>query len=195
MTKPTPTPTRPPKHAYLSFTAQVSRLTSEVLLSTIDNLVNGGTNQITLMLSTPGGSIFHGITVYNHLKGLPIELTTYNIGTVNSIGNVIYLAGAKRYACKTSSFMFHGAAVNFQEKAALEEKGLREKLDLLINDQGLMIDIISERTKIKPQEVKRLFLQMKFLRASEARSRGIVHVIRDIKIPKGVPVHQFVFKR
>jgi hypothetical protein len=50
----------------------------------------------------------HGMTVYNVLRGLPCDLTIHNIGNVDSIGNAIFLAGKHRYACKNSTFMFHG---------------------------------------------------------------------------------------
>jgi alpha/beta hydrolase fold/Clp protease len=41
------------------------------------------------LLSTLGGQVAQGIAVYNVLRALPISVTTYNVGSVNSIGNVI----------------------------------------------------------------------------------------------------------
>ena len=67
------------------------------------------------MLSTPGGSVMNGLNLYNVLRGLPITLTTHNVGNVDSIGNAIFLAGQIRYACPHSTFMFHGVAFNFPQ--------------------------------------------------------------------------------
>ncbi|MGD0511561.1 MAG: ATP-dependent Clp protease proteolytic subunit, partial [Candidatus Micrarchaeaceae archaeon] len=94
---------RPP--AFISFSAEIVPQTTEALIAALTNFVNQGFRDINLLLSTPGGSVMHGITIYNVLRGLPITLTTHNVGNVDSIGAVIYLAGERRYACPQSTFM------------------------------------------------------------------------------------------
>ena len=54
----------------------------------------------------------NGMNLYNVLRGLPRDLTIHNVGNVGSIGNAIFLAGSKRYACAHSTFMFHGVGFN-----------------------------------------------------------------------------------
>src|SRR5258705_13380029 len=93
---------------YLSFSAEIVPFTTESLLAACANLANAGVKNVYLMLSTPGGSVSHGITLYNTLRAMPFNLVTHNVGGVNSIGNVIFLAGAERYACPNATFMFHG---------------------------------------------------------------------------------------
>ena len=177
---------------YISFNAVVDPTTSNALLGAIGKEVSNGVGKIYLMLSTPGGNTMHGITIYNTLRALPIELTTHNTGQVNSIGNVIYLAGEVRYACPVSSFMFHGAGFEI-EKTRLEEKHLVEKLGSLRNDQGLITDIIDERTDINAKEAGDLFLRMAFINPQEAQDRGIVHEIREAQVPQGARFLQLVF--
>ncbi len=181
--------------AYISFQAEVNPSTSEALLSVVAKQIQDGHRHIHLLLSTPGGNTNNGIAIYNTLRALPIQLTTYNVGTVNSIGNVIYLAGEARYACVTSSFMFHGVGFDLRQPTRWEEKDLMEKLDNLRNDQGLIAEIISQRTNIDPEEANRLFLQAAFLRAEEAKTKGIVHDIMDAQVPEGAPFLQLVFQR
>jgi ATP-dependent protease ClpP protease subunit len=48
----------------------------------------------------------NGLNIYNVLIGLPFELITHNVGNVDSIGNAIFLAGSKRYACHTPHSCF-----------------------------------------------------------------------------------------
>ena len=129
------------------------------------------------------------------LRSLPVKLITHNTGSVNSIANVIYLAGERRYACKTSSFMFHGVGFEISQADRLEEKNLIERLDNLRNDQGLIEQIINKRAHIGAEKVKSLFLQAAFISAPEAKKFGIVHQIRDTKVPDGAPFLQLVFKR
>jgi len=45
-----------------------------------------------MLLSIPRGSVGDGITIHNFIRALPIPLITYNIGQVNSIGNIVYQA-------------------------------------------------------------------------------------------------------
>jgi ATP-dependent protease ClpP protease subunit len=180
---------------FISFQAEVNQSTSEVLLSVIAKQIQEGRRDIHLLLSTPGGSTTSGISIYNTLRALPMRLTTHNVGSVNSIGNVIYLAGETRSACATSSFMFHGVGFDIRQPTRWEEKNLIERLDNLRNDQGLIADIIGNRTNIDPEETNRLFLSAAFLRAEEAKAKGIVHQIVDVQVPEGAPFLQLVFQR
>lgn len=184
-----------PGPVVISFSSEVNVNSAERLLGVIANEVNKGRQEITLALSTPGGNVRDGLTIYNMLRSLPITLTTHNVGMVDSIGNVIFLAGKERYACKTSRFMFHGVGFSFSQPARFEEKDLREKLGNVQNDQALMVDIICDRSNIDPKEAKRLFLEAGFFGADEARKKGLIHDVRDFAVPQGVQVLQLLFER
>jgi ATP-dependent protease ClpP protease subunit len=145
------------------------------------------------MLSTPGGTVREGLAVYNLLRALPIKVHTYNVGSVNSIGNVIYLAGERRLASPTSSFMFHGVGIDLKQ-ARLEEKNLKELTDSLKNDQGLIAQVIVRHTNIDSATVDQLFLAAAFIGADDAKGRGIVHDVSDIQVPQGAPFVQLVFQ-
>ena len=53
---------------YLSFSSEVSQTTTEALLGTCADLANKGADTVHLLLSTPGGSVLNGITIYNVLR-------------------------------------------------------------------------------------------------------------------------------
>src|SRR5713101_1517285 len=116
----------PPPVVYINFSADITPPSTETLLATIANLINQRVPHIYLLLSTPGGSVMHGLTIYNVLMGLPCDLTIHNVGSVNSIGNAIFLAGKHRYACQHSTFMFHGVGFDSPAGVRLEEKFLLE---------------------------------------------------------------------
>jgi ATP-dependent protease ClpP protease subunit len=183
------------QRTYISFHAEVNQTTTEALISVVGHEMREGRADVHLMLSTPGGSVDNGIAIYNTLRGLPIRLTTYNLGSVNSIGNVIYLAGERRYACPTSSFMFHGVGFDVRETRRFEEKELLEHLEGIRSDQGLIARVIVERTNIDAEEARRLFLRAAFVGAEEAQAKGIVHEIRAMKVPEGAAFLQLVFER
>lgn len=107
---------------YVSFSAEINASTTESLIAAMTNLANQGVPKVTLLLSTPGGAVMNGMNVYNVLRAMPFELTTHNVGNVDSIGNAIFLAGERRYAAPHSTFMFHGVGFQSQPGHVLEEK-------------------------------------------------------------------------
>jgi ATP-dependent Clp protease protease subunit len=178
----------------VAFSSEVNQLTGPALIGAVAQQMMQGYDELHLLLSTPGGHVAQGIYIYNTLMGLPIKITTYNVGTVNSIGNVIFLAGKKRFAARTSSFMFHGVGFDIQA-ARFEEKVLKERLQGLQNDQKLIADIIVRHTKLTPSAAEKLFLEAAFLRPNDAKRLGIIDKIIDVQIPKGAPFLQLVFQR
>lgn len=183
-----------PPRVYVVFTGEIVPKTIESLIQALSNLAQKRVPEVYLGISTPGGSVMHGITLYNFLRAMPFNLIVHNIGNVDSIGNAIFLAGRERYACKHSTFMFHG--VGFDRPASrFEEKALREMLGGIESDQRRIGDIIAERTTLTEDEVKGLFREAQTKTAEFARERGIVHDIREFEVPAGAPVISFVFQR
>lgn len=177
---------------YLSFLARINPTTTQALLGATSQQMMKGFNEMHLLLSTGGGEVQPGLAAYNVLRALPIKIVTYNMGSVNSIGNVLFLAGDERYAARTSSFMFHGVGFDV-ERTRFEEKDLNEKLDSLRNDQRLIADIIARHTKISAADVEQLFLRAAFIPSQEAVQKGLVDKVIDVKVPRDSTFIQVVF--
>lgn len=181
---------------YVSFSAEINQQTSEALLGICAELCNQRVDTVYLLLSTPGGSVMQGLTLYNVLRAMPFKLITHNVGNVDSIGNCVFLAGEQRFSCPNSTFMFHGVGFDVNgQHVRFDEKLLRERMGGVQADQARIGKVIVERSKIREEEVKGLFLEAVTKDPSYALDRGIVHEIRDVQIPKGSPVLQLVFKR
>jgi len=188
-------PQVPAKVVYVLFSAEINPNTAEALMSVMAQQANQGVPCVHLLLSTPGGQVMNGINIYNFLRGVPFELVTHNVGNVDSIGNAIFLAGSRRYACKHSTFMFHGVGFNSLPNERLEQKNLQEKLQGLLADQKRIGSIIQERTSIVEAEIDDLFREARTKDATYALGNGIVHEIREVLIPPGGPVISLVFQR
>jgi ATP-dependent protease ClpP protease subunit len=195
MNNPQRNPANPPEIVYVSFSAEVSPHTTESLLAVMSNCANEGVKAVYLLLSTPGGSVMNGLNLYNVLLGMPFELITHNVGNVDSIGNAIFLAGSKRYACPHSTFMFHGVGFDVPTQSRLEEKFLKERLGSIVSDHKRIGSIISERTKLEQKVVESLFTEAQTKDATFAVSTGIVHEIKDVQIPPGSRIISLVFQR
>src|SRR5688572_4389069 len=133
-----------PGVTYISFCAEITPFTVENLLAVCAQEAIKGTKTVYLMISTPGGSVAYGMTLFNTLRAMPFKLITHNMGNVDSIGNVVFLAGEERYSCPNATFMFHGVGFNLKE-ARLEEKECREKLDGILADQAKIAAVIRDR--------------------------------------------------
>ena len=180
---------------YVSFSAEINANTTESLIAMLASCVNAGVKKITLLMSSPGGSVMHGMNLYNVLRALTCELHTHNVGNVDSIGNAVFLSGATRYACPHTTFMFHGVGFDITTATRLEEKQLKESLATVEASHKRIGDVISDRTHLKGKDVSDLFLEAQTKDATYAVGCGIIDEIRDVEVPAGVPVLSLVFQR
>lgn len=184
-----------PTEAYVSFSAEINPSTGESLIAAMAQLANQGVEQVTLALSTPGGGVPKGLTIYNTLRAMPFRLVTHNVGNVDSIGNAIFLAGDERYACPHSTFMFHGVSAHPGEGAMLDRRALEERSEAVLADEKRIGSIIKERTNLTDSDVEGLFEHAHTKDAAYAAGAGIVHEIKDIAFTPGVPILSLVFER
>lgn len=184
-----------PDTVYLSFNAEIVPATTESLIAAMTNYATLGVQTVHLLLSTPGGDVMNGITIYNILRGLPIHFVTHNVGQVDSIGNVIFLAGDERYACPQATFMFHGVSLGTVPGERLEGKALRERLGRWEAAEQRIAAIIADRTQLQEADITDLFLEERTKDAAYAAGCGIIDEVRDIDIPAGSAVQTLVFQR
>ena len=104
------TPPAPPSEVAISFSVPVDNNTTNALLRVISLQMQQGVKKVTLLISSPGGDTVSAFAAYNILKSLPIELTTVNVGTVDSAAMLIYCAGSHRYSLDGAGvrFLIHG---------------------------------------------------------------------------------------
>jgi ATP-dependent Clp protease protease subunit len=175
-----------PKVAYVSFSAGIQVDTTEALIAAMAELAAEDYEEVHLLLSTPGGAVSSGINLYNVLRGMPFKLVTHNVGSVDSIGNAVFLAGDERFACPHSTFRFHG--VTNHADGPLSEATLRELLEGVLADQKRIGEIVADRTLLAPEEIAPLFREATTKDATAAVESGIVHTIKDVDLPPGAPL-------
>lgn len=137
---------KPINPVWIRFMAPVMPNTTEPLLKAIDQHIGAGADHIHLLLSTNGGSVFHGLSVHNYLRGLSVPVTTYNFGTVDSIGVVMFCAGTKRVCVPHARFLIHPAALSLNGSFNLKEKDLEEMAKGLRIDAENICRVISDAT-------------------------------------------------
>lgn len=155
------------------------------LINTVERSINQGAKEIKILISSPGGSVFHGISAYNFLKGLPIKIETHNFGNIDSIATVIYCAGQERYCVPTARFLIHGVRFGSNGPIQFEEKQLDEIVKGLKNDRENIAKIIAENCKKTQSEVEKLMFDGTTFTPTSAKDFGLVHKISDRLFEEG----------
>lgn len=162
----------------IKFFAAVDDGSIKALLSTIDLKMQEGQSEFSILISTPGGSVFHGLTAYNYLKGIPAHITTHNFGSVDSIGVVLFCGGSSRYSVPQARFLLHGVSCGFGANENLEEKQLEERIKGLRIDIENIAKVVAANTGKSADEVTRAMLDRTTLNPEDAKAWGLVHEIR-----------------
>ena len=167
------------KPVVVRFFAPVIDATVNALMSAIDQKMKQGIKDFTILISSPGGSVIHGLSAYNYLKGLPVSITTHNFGSVDSIGIVLYCAGSKRLSVPQARFLFHGVNVQFRGEQNLDEKLLEERLKGLRIDVENIAKVIAANTGKSTKDIADAMIERTTLNPEEAQSWGLVHEIKS----------------
>ena len=182
------------KPVVIKFFAPVIDATVNALMNAVDQKVGQGARGFTLVISSPGGSVFHGLSAYNYLKGLPVGITTHNFGSVDSIGIVLYCAGSRRLSVPQARFLLHGVSAQFRGEQNLEEGQLEERLKGLRIDAENIAKVIAANTSKSVKEVIAAMHERTTLNPEEAKSWGLVHGIKSELFEAGSEVISIQFQ-
>ncbi len=138
---------------------------------------------INLYINSPGGSVTAGLAIYDTMRFLKCDVTTYCIGQAASMGALLLAGGTKgkRFSLPHSRIMIHqpwggaegtAADINIQAREILR---LRERLNA----------ILAEATGKDIEQVAKDTDRDNFMSADEAKAYGLVdEVIATMKAKK-----------
>ena len=185
-------PARPKvAHAFLSFSGPIYDASLDMLLGNIGHYINEGAQRITLLLSTPGGNVPNGFHLFNVLTSLPVEIETHNVGSVDSIGMIVFLAGRRRYACDNTTFMIHGVELE-PSVMPLSEAIVEQRVKRIALDQERIARTLATTMNIGQKEISELMRSTVLLGPDEAKGYGLVHEVKPVEVPPGCPFLQVI---
>ena len=167
------------KPVVIKFFAPIVDVTVNALMNAVDQKMKQGVRDFIILISSPGGSVIHGLSTYNYLKGLPAVIITHNFGSVDSIGLVLYCAGSRRLSVPQARFLLHAVNAQFKGNQSLEEKQLEERLKGLRIDVENIAKVIAANTDKSVEDVTNAMLERTTLNPEEAQSWGLVHEIKS----------------
>lgn len=129
---------------------------------------------IYLYISSPGGSVYDGLSLCSAIDTSITPVYTINIGECCSMGLIIYLVGNKRYTMPNSIFLMHdGSAYGYDSSAKL-----KDRVDF---DSGTLADhirdIILNHTSLTKKQYDERYRKEWYFMADESKKYGFTDYI------------------
>lgn len=181
-------PATSPNHcAAVTFVGPMHYPATKNLRNLCSQLVTTRTSELYLLFSSTGGSLAEGFALYNFLRALPMKLTIHNIGSVESIANIVFLSADQRFAAPETHFLLHGFDWSFSEKTTLVHERIKEISTSLSSDEERFRSLLKQRSGLSEEKLKEMdfFRRSLVIKAPEAQSLGLVHGVKEAKISEG----------
>lgn len=169
------------KATIIRFMAEVNQQTITSLINAFENEFKIGTKNFKLLISSPGGFVDQGISIFNYLKGLPINIETVNFGAVDSISAVIFCAGKTRTSVPNARFIIHDV-IRSAQNITFNEVLMSEWLDSIKIDRNNIAKIIAETCNKKTNEIENLMKKAVVLSPLQAQKLGLVNNIEHVLV-------------
>src|SRR5260370_30055128 len=101
---------RPDQTVVIKFFVPIDFGSVNQLVQIVDAQIKNGAHKITILLSSNGPDPSSAFTAYNYLRGVSAEITTFNVGNVDSAAATVYCAGHNRHALPRTRFLLHGTS-------------------------------------------------------------------------------------
>ena len=177
--------TPPVQPLFLTLAGIVNQEMSCRVFQTFASAIRDGYVDVHLLIQSTGGFIGDGIAIVNYLSGLPISLTTYNVGHVASVAVPVFLSGYHRVAADTATFMIHrphntsvGGPANAVTAAAHSLRIDEDRCEQLLRSKMIL-----------PDDQWAIYAQNDLtFSAKEAIEYGAVHKIGSFCPSRGAPL-------
>ena len=127
---------------------------------------------IQVLLSTYGGDVYDGLSLYDAIKNSNTEVDITCFGKIMSMGIIILLASKNRKAYRNTTFMIHEISSGAIGKLA----DLEESVDEAKRLNKVLFDIIEKETRITKSQLEKIYNKKQdwFITAEEALKLGII---------------------
>ncbi|HND48478.1 MAG TPA: ATP-dependent Clp protease proteolytic subunit [Anaerolineales bacterium] len=173
------------KTVYINFYDGINDKTVKILMAICSDVIAQHKPDILYFLFASGGGwVTAGITFHNFLRSLPVKVVMHNMGVIDSIATVIFLAGEERFTSPHSSFLFHGVEWTFAQQTSLSTSKLAEHSSQLKQDERKIANVYLERTALTDTEITELFKQGESKDPTFALEKKFIQEIKNPAVPK-----------
>src|SRR5205823_1374182 len=127
---------------------------------------------VSIYVNSPGGSVYHGLAIYDTMQFIKPDVQTICVGTAMSMGALLLAGGAKgkRMALPNAKILIHQVWGGFQGQATDIEIHARETIAL----KRRLEEIMAEHTGQDMDKVSKDMERDYFMTPQEAQEYGII---------------------
>ena len=131
----------------IHFWGPINIQTAEAFRNMLLNAANvSNVDGVEILMSSEGGDLNSGFTMYNYLRSFPLPTEIVNMGAIESIALIPFLGADIRRAVPPSRFLIHNFTWTFQP-APVDINRVAERSQSLNVDVRRFVSIYNERTK------------------------------------------------
>jgi len=130
---------------------------------------------ISIYINSPGGSVYHGLAVYDTMQFIKPDVQTICVGIAMSMGALLLAGGAKgkRMALPNAKILIHQVWGGFQGQATDIEIHARER----IARKRRLEEIMSTHSGQEMEKVSKDMVRDFFMTSEEAVKYGIIDTV------------------
>lgn len=187
-TPPAPEP-EAPKIAYAIFYGSIEQASGQKVVNQLTGGIAAKIEHVHVLFQTAGGYVADGVFLYNLFRTIPIEITLYNAGQINSAGVIAYLGAKNRVTSKSATFMIHRSTKSPQYATAAE---LGHAGKTLVLDDERTEAILRNHVTFPPKMWTALRSHDIYITGEEAVKFGLATAIGEFGPPPGTPVYNLL---
>lgn len=131
----------------------------------------GEVPQLNVRINSPGGSMAHGLAIYETLREHSARKVVHIDGWAASMASIIAMAGDEILIAEAALVMIHDP-FGYAEGSA---EDLRRYADMMDKSKSKMVAIYAGRTKLAEDEIGRMMAAETWLDANEAIEKGFAN--------------------
>jgi ATP-dependent Clp protease, protease subunit len=172
----------PAPNLYAVFSGEINQDSTKRFFKAISAATAKNVRHIHVLMESYGGFVGDGICLYNFFKSLPVDLTLYNAGAVQSIATIAYLGAKYRKASARAAFMIHRTLVSPQLANSAKLHAVAKSITI---DDERTESILREHLQLSKEEWDALNYTDLHFSGAESLNIGLVQEIGEFAPPSG----------
>ncbi|MBR3864205.1 MAG: ATP-dependent Clp protease proteolytic subunit [Clostridia bacterium] len=148
----------------------------QVILKLLDFDKQDENQEISLYINSPGGSILHGLAIYDTIKLIKAPVSTVCYGMAASMGAFLLSCGKKgrRFALPHSRILIHQPLINTESGIVRTQSDMQKMADSILKSRNELEKIMAENIGVSLEKIHHDCERDNWMSANEALEYGII---------------------
>ena len=174
---------------FLNYIGKIDYPGASEILDCLSRARVDGQTEVALTIASPGGITNVGLMLFNQISALPISVTTYSVGFVDSAAFSVFLAGDRRIATPSSSLIIHLPKKGFDPNARFSADDLKLMAQDLIQNERDILSTYATRMSSGDAEIRKWLTEGKRFTPEEALASGVATAIEPLVYPADAKIY------